>query len=55
MGTHLKVADVARAMGVTPHTVREWLKLGHLNGSRVGPKGRWMIDQQEVRRLQGAS
>lgn len=41
---YLRVRDVAELCGVTPHTVRSWLKAGLLQGRRIGPRGHWLID-----------
>lgn len=45
----LGVAKVAQIFDVSQWTVREWLKNGTLNGSKIN--GHWKIRESEVNRL----
>ena len=46
----LSVADVARLLGVTQPTVREWIKDGKLQAYRAGARF-WRIRRSEVDRM----
>ena len=46
----LSVADVARLLGVTQPTVREWIKDGKLRAHRAGARF-WRIRKSEVDRM----
>ena len=46
----LSVADVARLLGVTGPTVREWIKDGKLQAHRAGARF-WRIRKSEVDRM----
>lgn len=45
----LTPARVATIFGVTPYTVRTWLKDGTIQGIKL-PSGHWRIAQSEVKR-----
>ena len=47
--TWMSVAEAAEALGVTPGTVRRWLRGGTLEGARFG--GRWWAMAPDVDRL----
>jgi excisionase family DNA binding protein len=48
----LRVAEVARLLGVHPQTLKEWERQGRLHSIRT-PGGRRRIPEGEVLRLQG--
>lgn len=48
----LSVADVAKLLGVTEPTIREWIKDGKLKAHRAGARF-WRIRQSEVDRMLG--
>lgn len=45
----LAVSTVAKIFGVTPYTVRTWLKDGTISGVKL-ETGQWRIAQSEARR-----
>ena len=51
----LTVEEVARLLGVTKPTVRDWLRDGKIRGVKVGidtaRRYRWRIPRSEVERL----
>ena len=48
----MSVADVAKLLGVTEPTIREWIKDGKLKAHRAGARF-WRIRQSEVDRMLG--
>lgn len=50
-GPDLSAKEVARIVGVTPKTVREWCASGQLDAYRVGALGRWRVRREAVERL----
>jgi excisionase family DNA binding protein len=49
----LTVDEAARALGVSPRTVRRWLQAGQLPGWKVGTT--WAVDALPARREEGAT
>lgn len=51
----LTVSQFARALGVTPKTVRRWLYDGKIRGSKPagGQQDLWRIPRSELERLAG--
>lgn len=47
----MTVGEVAQRLGYSERAVREMLNNGEIDGSRVRPKGKWLIDEAEVDRL----
>lgn len=47
----LLVSEVARALRVTPDTVRRWVQGGLLPAERLGPGRRILIDPNDLGRL----
>lgn len=48
----LKVAEFADRVRVHPETVREWLRVGKVRGTRLGGnRAGWRIPESEVARL----
>lgn len=45
---YLRVDDVARRLGVTPYTVRLWLREGRLAGYRISDRAGWRITEEAV-------
>lgn len=43
--------EVSQMVGITPATIRRWLKTGELAGKKVGRS--WFISQEEVNRRFG--
>ena len=54
--TSYTTAEVARILGKSPYTVREWCRLGRVNAEREkdgrGGYGAWRISREELRRIQ---
>ena len=48
----MSVADVAKLLGVTEPTIREWIKDGKLKAHRAGARF-WRIRKSEVDRMLG--
>jgi excisionase family DNA binding protein len=46
-------AQTAEIFGKSPRTIRLWVKLGHLNATRIG--GARLISEAEIRRLAGGT
>ena len=44
-----QVDEVAQILGITPFTVRKWLREGKIKGKKIGRP--WMIPKAEVQRL----
>lgn len=44
----LDTATSARRAGVTPDSIRRWIRLGYLHPVRVGPGRRYRIDADEL-------
>lgn len=52
MAEHLlTVPEAARALRVTPWTLRKWLNEGTLQGVRPRPGGRWRVPQSALDRI----
>ena len=47
----LTPADVARELGVTPHSVRVWESLGRIRAAVKTPRGNRLFTRQEVARV----
>lgn len=47
----LTVPEAARALRVTPWTLRKWLNEGTLQGVRPRPGGRWRVPQSALDRI----
>ncbi len=47
----LTVPEAARALRVTPWTLRKWLNEGTLQGVRPRPGGRWRVSQSALDRI----
>lgn len=45
----MKVSEVAEMFGVTPATVREWLKAGILKGNKINKH--WRVTESAAREL----
>jgi len=43
--------EVAKAAGVQVRTVREWLKLGKIKATKDQNGYRWLVSEDELRRL----
>lgn len=41
---YFKPSQVAKALHVHPHTVRIWLRNGHMDATKT-PTGRWMVSE----------
>lgn len=50
MSTHIPLTEAARLIGVTYHTLRNWVLRGTVAGGR-DPYGRWVVSHRAVRRL----
>lgn len=53
---HYTVTEAARLVGVSPFTVRRWLKTGRLCGHKTGDdpqRARWRVPESELRRILG--
>jgi len=46
----LDVGEVAEVLHHSPRTIREMLNDGRIQGSRFGPRGKWLISETEVQR-----
>lgn len=49
----LSAGEFASRLGVSPKTVRKWLRDGEVRGKRVGDKGHWLVPESEAERLEG--
>ncbi len=49
----MKVDEVAKRLRVSEETVRNWLRAGHLKGTRVGGRrAGWRVPVSEVERME---
>ena len=48
---YMTTREVADAVGVTIHTVRNWLKEGKIKGKKFG--GRWLVDVETLEEVLG--
>ena len=44
--TFLTVEDAAQRLAVTPYTLREWLKAGHVRGAKIGRQ--WRVPESAL-------
>lgn len=49
----MTLREVAEACGVKVRTVREWLKIGRIRGTKSLSGYRWIIAESEVSRIIG--
>src|SRR2546425_13072614 len=49
MATMLTVPEAARRTKRSPETVRQWIRSGRLEASRIGPQ--YLIDEKDLARL----
>lgn len=49
--TLLKVSEVAVTFGVTPYTIREWIRDGKLKGVKIGKGHYWRVSSNSVKKL----
>lgn len=52
--SHYSVAEIAQLVDRSEYRVRQWIKAGQLNATRVagtGPRGRLLIPREELSRL----
>jgi excisionase family DNA binding protein len=47
----VKIADVARALGVTPNTIRSWIKRGVIKAIQIKPGLHRRFDLSEIEKL----
>lgn len=47
----MQLKEVAGYVGVTPQTVRNWLKNGKIKGLRLADSGRYWFSENEVTRV----
>ncbi len=47
--TFLTVEDAAQRLAVTPYTLREWLKAGHVRGAKIGRQ--WRVPESALAEL----
>ena len=45
---YLKVQEVARVLQVTPHTVRMYIRDGHLQAVRLSRRGHWYVPESAL-------
>ena len=50
-GYNLK--QVSELLGIKLRTVREWVRNGTINASKISGTNRWIVMESEIRRLQG--
>lgn len=43
--------EAADKLGVSPYTVKRWIREGHISAKRVGPYGHWRVPASEIRRI----
>jgi excisionase family DNA binding protein len=48
-----RISEVSAALSISPGTLLRWIHEGRVTAVRTGPGGRWRINEQELRRLQG--
>jgi excisionase family DNA binding protein len=48
---HYTCREVAAICGMDPQTIRRYVVTGKLNAWRIGGRGQWRIDEDEVKRL----
>jgi len=47
----MKVSEVARMFGVTPYTIRQWIKDEKVHGVKIGKGHYWRITTKSVKQL----
>lgn len=47
--TFLTVEDAAKALAISPYTLRQWLKTGKLRGAKIGSK--WRVPHSALAEL----
>lgn len=47
------VNETARLLAIKPRTVRKWIKEGIINAAKIEGTRRWIVSEDEIRRLQG--
>lgn len=47
------IRQAADLLGIKVRTVREWIRLGKLNGTKYDCSNRWFISESEIKRLRG--
>lgn len=55
MGKMLSVRKVAKMLGVTTYTIRNWAKSGKIKAVKMpnnSDKSQWFISEEEIKRLQ---
>lgn len=48
------VTEVAKILNMSPDRIYEYLRAGHIRGSRVTPRSGWRIHRNELERIIGA-
>ena len=55
MSNMLSIRKVAKMLGITTYTLRNWAKTGKINAVKIpnnSDKAQWFISEEEVARLQ---
>lgn len=47
------VVDTAKYLGIKARTVREWIRLGKIEAHKLNGSARWVIMENEIRRIRG--
>lgn len=47
------VAETAVRIGIAVRTVREWIRIGHLQAYKIPGEPWWRIPESEIKRLAG--
>ena len=47
---YLTTVEASKILGVTTHTIRDWIKDKKLNGKKIG--GRWFVLRSEFREVE---
>lgn len=47
----INVQQAARLLGVSPKTIRKWARLKKVRGFKLGSRGDWRFDREEIMKL----